>query len=81
MSADVKVPEPRVTLDEIKHQAESVKSKAVAEAKGVADIVVGQESTRTLLMVAGVVVVAASIAYFLGTRSGRAAMAEQMFGE
>ncbi len=69
--------EPRVSLDDLRHQAESLKAQAVTEAKGVADTIVQQEATKTILVVAGVVVLAASLAYFLGTRSGRAMLTER----
>lgn len=69
--------EPRVTIEDLRHQAENLKTQAVAEAKSVADVVVRQEATRTIMVVAGVVVVAASLAYFLGTRRGRAMLLEQ----
>lgn len=74
-------PEPRLTLDDLRHQAESVKSKAIADAKGAVDSVVHMEGTRTLLIVAGVVVIAASLAFLLGSRSGRATASERMLGE
>lgn len=73
-------PEPRVTIDDVRHQAEALKASAVTEAKGVVDEVLGAEGTRTLIMVAGVVLVAASVAYFLGSRAGRS-MTEQMLAE
>jgi len=80
--SDLSVPPvERITIDDLKHRAESVKSKAISEAKGAVDVVVGQEATRTLLIVAGIVVVAASLAFFLGSRAGRDAMAEQFPGE
>jgi hypothetical protein len=72
----------RVSIEDIKHRAHDVKSKAVAEAKGAADVVLGgEEGKRTLLFMAGVVVLAASIAFYLGTRSGRAQVTEQFLGE
>lgn len=70
-------PEPRVTIDDLKHRVEHLKTQAVTEAKSTADVVLRQEATRTLMIAVGVVVVAASLAYFLGTRSGRAAILEQ----
>lgn len=82
MSAEkTAVPAPRVTIDDLRHRAESVKSLAVTEAKDAVGTVIGKDERRTLMIVAGVVVVAASIAFFLGSRSGRAAMADQIFSE
>lgn len=69
----------RVTLDDIKRRAEAVKTRAVTEAKDVVDTVVATDARRTLAIVAGVVILAAGIAYFLGTRNGRAAIAEEFF--
>lgn len=71
----------RVSLDDIRHRAESVKSKAVSEAKGAVDTVVGEDGKRALLIVAGLVLVAASVAYYLGTRAGRASGMEDLLGE
>lgn len=71
----------RISIDDIRHRAEYVKSQALAEAKGAVDTVVGENGTRTLVIVAGLVVVAASLAFFLGSRSGRAALAEEFLGE
>jgi CDP-diglyceride synthetase len=73
--------EPRVSLDDIRHRADAVKSRALTEARSAVDEAVGQENLRTLLIVGGLVVVAASFAFFLGSRSGKASMAEQIFGE
>ena len=73
--------EPRVTLDDIRHRADAVKSQALTEARGAVDEAIGKENIRTLLIIGGIVVVAASFAFFLGTRSGRAALAEQILGE
>lgn len=72
--------EPRITIDDLRHRAEDVRNKAVAEAKGAARAVVGDSATRTLVIVAGVVVVAASFAYFLGTRSRRRVGIEDLLG-
>ncbi|HET6352063.1 MAG TPA: hypothetical protein VFG89_08045 [Coriobacteriia bacterium] len=69
--------EPRVTVDDLRHRAENFKTQAMEEAKSAANAVVAQEATKTILVVAGVVIVAASLAYFLGTRRGRAAIVEQ----
>lgn len=71
--------EPRVSIDDIRHRADALKSKAVAEAKGAADVVFGDDK-RTLMIVAGLVVVAASLAFFLGSRSGRSSAEADIFG-
>lgn len=73
--------EPKVTIDDLKHRAHDVKNKAVAEAKGAVDAVMGDEGQRTLLVIAGIVIVAASIAFYLGTRSARYAGIEDLLGE
>lgn len=71
----------RVTLDDIRHKAEAVKRQAVDEAKGAADSIARSPETQTLAIVAGLVVAAASLAFFLGSRSGRAVVARQMLDE
>lgn len=70
----------RVTIDDLRHRAEAVKSKAVAEAKGAVDVVVGDQK-RTLMIIAGVVIVAAGIAYYLGAQAGRRDGLNQILGE
>lgn len=81
MTEPTRAIEPRVSLDDIRHRADAVKSRALTEARGAVDEAIGGENLRTLLIVGGLVVVAASLAFFLGSRSGRASMAEQIFGE
>ena len=66
-------PEERVTLDQLKHRAEQISDLAVSESKRVANEVYEQNVTRAVLVAVGVVVVAASLAYFMGTRAARAA--------
>jgi hypothetical protein len=70
--------EPRVTLDDLRHRAEAVKTKAVTDAKDAVDTVFTTEVKRSLVVAAGVVLVAASVAYFLGTRAGRAALSREL---
>lgn len=72
---------PRVTLDEIKHRVESVRSLAVSEAKSTVNEVLPPDTMRTFAIVAGLVVVAASLAFFIGARSGRAQMVDDLLGE
>lgn len=83
MSPDIRAEasEERITIDDIRHRAEHVKSQALSEAKSAVDTVMGENGTRTLVMVAGLVVVAASLAFFLGSRSGRAMFAEEFLSE
>ena len=81
MTEPTKAIEPRVSLDDIRHRADAVKSRALTEARGAVDEAIGTENMRTLVIVAGLVVVAASLAFFLGSRSGKAALAEQILGE
>lgn len=75
--ADTPAPE-RVTLDDIKHRAEAVKDLAVSDAKEAVGRVISDDATRTLLIVAGVVVAVASVAYLLGSRSGRNALLDEI---
>jgi hypothetical protein len=80
MSADTPATPPveRVTLDDIRHRAEAVKRQAVSEARKTVDDAIGPDNVRTLVIVAGLVLVAASLAFYLGSRSGKAAMADKM---
>ncbi len=64
-------PQDRVTLEQLKHRAESVQNLAVSEAKRVTNEVAEQDITRKALMVVGTVVVVASIAYYLGRRASQ----------
>lgn len=67
-------PAEQVTLDELKQRAEQVKDLAVSDTKQVVREVYAQDVTRAALVAVGVVVVAASLAYFLGTRAARRAL-------
>lgn len=78
--ANETLPAERVTVDDIRHRLDSVKSLAVEEAKAAADTVLG-DNTRTLVMVAGLVVIAASLAFFLGAKSGSGVAVDRMLGE
>lgn len=80
MSADIQVPAQRVTLDDLKHQAEALRDQAVTEAKDTVKTVMGPERKKALMVAAGVALVIVSVAYMAGTRSGRAA-AQQLTGE
>lgn len=70
-SAKTPAPEPveRITLDDLKHRAEQVKDLAVVETKTAAASVLDTNEAKTLMIIAGVVVLAASVAFFLGARS------------
>jgi len=64
-------PEDRVTLDQLKHRAESVQDLAVSETKRVAKQVIEQDFTRKALIAVGTVVVIASLAYYFGRRAAQ----------
>ena len=66
-------PERRVTLEQLKHRAESVSNLAVSESKRVTSEIVGQDITRIAMIAVGTIVVVASLAYLLGRRAARAA--------
>lgn len=76
MNADPKqplyvAPEERVTIEQLKSRVEKIQNLAVVESKRVANEVYDQNVTRAVLVAVGAVVVAASLAYFLGSRAGR----------
>jgi hypothetical protein len=64
-------PEERVSLDEIKQRAGTIQDLAVVQAKEVVNEVYEQNVTRAALVALGVVLVAASLAYYIGTRAAR----------
>ena len=70
-------PEERVSLDDLKHRAETIQNLAVVQAKDVVHEVYEQNVTRALLVAAGVVVVAAGIAYFMGRRAAMRVIGEE----
>lgn len=63
--------EPRITIEDVKHRAEAVRDLAATEARSAVDKVVDDSAGRTLLIMAGLVVVAASVAFYLGARAVR----------
>ncbi len=67
---DALEPTARITLDDLKHRAETVRDIAVSETKAVASRVSAMEATRKALIIAGVVCVVVSLAYMAGTRAG-----------
>ena len=64
-------PEERVLLDEVKQRAVEIQNLAVVQAKDVVREVYEQDVTRAALVALGVILVAASLAYYLGTRAAR----------
>ena len=64
-------PEERVTTDELSQRVEQIQDMALAQTKQVVHDVYEQNVTRAALIALGVVVVAASVAYYLGTRAAR----------
>lgn len=67
-------PEEVVTLEQLKHRAEEVSNLAVSESKRVTKEVVETQAAKTAMIAVGVVVVVASLAYFLGQRAARRAV-------
>lgn len=64
-------PAERVSLDELKRRVGQIQNMALVQSKQVVREVYEQNVTRAALVAVGVVVVAASIAYYLGTRASR----------
>jgi hypothetical protein len=64
-------PAERVSLDEIKQRVGAIQDLAVVQAKEVVHEVYSQDVTRAALVALGVVLVAASLAYYLGSRAAR----------
>jgi hypothetical protein len=64
-------PEERVSLDEIKARATAIQNLAVVQVKDVAHEIYEQNITRAAVVALGVVLVAASIAYYVGSRAAR----------
>ena len=64
-------PEERVSLDEIKQRAGTIQNLAVVQAKDVVYEVYEQNVTRAALVAVGVIIVAASLAYYIGSRAAR----------
>jgi len=64
-------PAEKITLDDVKHRAEAVKDLAVTDTKAALHKVVADDAVKTLLLVAGTVVVVASLAFMLGASSQR----------
>lgn len=64
-------PEDRVTLEQLKHRAESLQNLAVSETKRVTNEVIEQDLARKALIVVGAVVVVASLAFYFGRRAAQ----------
>lgn len=64
-------PEERVTVDELKLRVEQIQDLALTQTKQVVHELYEKDVTRAALVALGVVVVAASVAYYLGTRAAR----------
>jgi hypothetical protein len=64
-------PEERVSLDEIKQRAGTIQDLAVVQAKEVVNEVYTQNVTRAAIVALGVVLVAASLAYYMGRQAAR----------
>ncbi|NTW29007.1 MAG: hypothetical protein HGA39_06570 [Coriobacteriia bacterium] len=75
MNADMKHKSPAVTeaepitVEDLKRRAEEIGDLAASVSRRVADKVVQQSATRKMLVVVGVVLAAASLAYFAGRRA------------
>lgn len=73
MSAKLTRPDSvdRITLDDVKQRAERVRDLAESDAREAVGRVLTEDATRTLIIIAGVVIVTASVAYMLGSRCCR----------
>ncbi|MDZ4180995.1 MAG: hypothetical protein U1E29_17480 [Coriobacteriia bacterium] len=65
---------PHLSIDDIRHRAEEIRTLAVTRAKTVA----AGESTKAVLVGVVVVVGLMSVAYYLGTRTVRGACPEPL---
>ena len=64
-------PAERVSLDDLKHRVGQIQDMALAQGKQIVHEVTEEKLTRTVIVVGGVVVVAASLAYFMGRQASR----------
>lgn len=64
-------PEERVTIDELKQRVGQIQDMALVKTKRAVREIYEQDVTRAALVALGVVVVAASLAYYMGTRASR----------
>lgn len=67
-------PAERVSIDDLKQRAEQVQDLATTKSKLAVHELYEKDVTRAALVAVGVVVVAASIAYFIGANAARRAM-------
>jgi hypothetical protein len=65
---------PHLTIDDIRHRAEEIRTLAVTRAKTVA----AEESTKVVVVGVVVAVGLLSLAYYLGTRAVRGACTEPL---
>jgi len=63
-------PVERITLDDLKHRADTIKDLAVGEVKDGVARVAALDATKKALIVVGVTVAVVSIAFYMGSRSG-----------
>jgi len=68
-------PAERVTLDDLAQRVGQIQDMALTRTKQVVRTTYEQDVTRAALVALGVMVVAASVAYFLGAAAGRRAAA------
>jgi uncharacterized membrane protein len=64
-------PAERVSLEDLKQRVGQIQDKALVDSKAIVNEVYEQNVTRAVLVALGVVVVAASIAYYFGTQASR----------
>jgi hypothetical protein len=67
-------PAERVSLEDLKQRAEQVQDLASTKGKKAVHELYEKDVTRAALVAVGVVVVAASLAYMMGSRAARRAM-------
>ena len=70
-------PEERVTLEQLKDRARKISDQAVSQSKRIASDIAEENLTKAALVAVGVVLLAASLAYFLGNRAGAARAAQR----
>lgn len=75
--SQIGVPGRKITVEDVKHRAEVVRDLAQQEIKDGAEKILDETAGRSFLIVAGVVVVAASIAFYLGSRAACVALIEE----
>jgi hypothetical protein len=71
MSQPTSADERAITVEDLKHQAYAVRDQAVSDAHDVYERAIGESTARTVIFGIAALVVVASVAFYLGTRSGR----------